>query len=266
MSSPKILYIASEIDPFFKVTPVATIMRILAQNMVSQGAEVRIFIPKFGLINERSNRLHEVMRLSGINIPLGQQDKLLILKVASIREAKLQVYFIDNEEYFQRKGGVVDKAGHFYLDNDERAIFFCKGVLEVVKQLGWAPDIIHAQDWFTSFVPMYLKTYYHKEPVFQQAKVLWSIYNHPFSHSFVPTQLLKKAQLPAMPQEALDNILLAQDFAGFMELGMRYADAVAYNFEPLSSPFTPLFKKYPSTYIADDAALDGYQALYSMLK
>jgi starch synthase len=129
MSKLRILYISSEIDPFLEISEIASLLRKLPQEMQERGMEIRILIPRFGLINERKHRLHEVVRLSGINISIGEEEKPLIIKVASIPSAKLQVYFLDNEDYFQRKTVFTDKTGNFYDDNDERAIFFCKGAL-----------------------------------------------------------------------------------------------------------------------------------------
>ena len=157
MSKIRILYVASEINPFLQTTEVAEFVRKLPQAMQEKGMEIRILVPRFGLINERKNRLHEVVRLSGINIAVGDEEKPLIIKVASIPNAKLQVYFIDNEDYFHRKSMFHDKENKFYEDNDERAIFFCKGVIETVRKLGWTPDIVHCNDWITSFIPFTLK-------------------------------------------------------------------------------------------------------------
>jgi starch synthase len=134
-------------------------------------------MPRFGNINERRNRLHEVIRLSGMNIIINDNDNPLIIKVASIPAARMQVYFLDNEEYFQRKHVFEDKDGKFYADNDERTIFFCKGALETVKKLGWAPDIIHCHGWMTSLMPLYIKKVYNKDPHFADTKVVYSIYN-----------------------------------------------------------------------------------------
>ena len=170
MSKLRILYVAAEINPFLQTTRVAEFVRQLPQAMQERGMEIRIFVPRFGLINERKNRLHEVVRLSGINISVGEEEKPLIIKVASIPNAKLQVYFIDNEDYFHRKSALVDSNNNFHQDNDERAIFFCKGVLETVKKLGWAPDIVHCNDWMTALIPLYLKTTYKKDPIFNNAK------------------------------------------------------------------------------------------------
>ena len=166
MSNTRILYVASEINPFLELSHVAEFVKKLPQVMQEKGMEIRILVPRFGIINERRNRLHEVVRLSGINIDVGNEEKPLIIKVASIPAAKLQVYFIDNEDYFKRKHVFHDKNDEFYEDNDERAIFFCKGVLETVKKLGWAPDIVHCNDWMTGLIPLYLNTTYKKDPIF----------------------------------------------------------------------------------------------------
>ena len=154
MPKYKILYVASEINPFLQTSEVADFVRNLPQAMQEKGMEIRILVPRFGLINERKNRLHEVVRLSGLNIEVGDEEKPLIIKVASIPSAKLQVYFIDNEDYFKRKFVFKNKEGDFYKDNDERCIFFCKGVMETVIKLGWDPDIVHCNDWMTSLIPL----------------------------------------------------------------------------------------------------------------
>lgn len=177
----RILYVTTEIDPFLKISTAAEFIRLLPQKLQEKGHEIRILMPKFGVINERRNRLHEVVRLSGINIRVGEEEKPLTIKVASIPNAKLQVYFLDNEDYFQRKSVLTDPENNaFYADNDERAIFFCKGVIETVKKLGWQPDIIHCHDWMTSFIPLYLRTHYSEDPMFKNTKVVFTLYNNDF--------------------------------------------------------------------------------------
>ena len=160
MSDLRILYTASEIDPFLTTSTVAYVVRMLAQYMQEQEIDIRILVPRFGTIAERKNRLHEVVRLSGMNIAVGNDTKPLIIKVSSIPHAKIQVYFIDNEDYFKRKAIFYDKNDTFFGDNDARMLFFCKSVLETVKKLGWEPHIIHCHDWITSLIPMYLKKLY----------------------------------------------------------------------------------------------------------
>ncbi|MFN8354770.1 MAG: glycogen/starch synthase [Spirosomataceae bacterium] len=224
MSKLRVLYVASEITPFLQTTEVADFVRKLPQAMQERGLEIRILIPRFGLINERKNRLHEVVRLSGINISVGDDEKPLIIKVASVPNAKLQVYFIDNEDYFQRKSVFFDKENNFYDDNDERAIFFCKGVLETVKKLGWSPDIVHCNDWMTSLIPLYLKTTYKNDPMFKQTKSVFSVYNNPFQFKFTE-DLLDKVKMMDIDDEMLAN-LRSLDFDGFIKIGVQYADMV----------------------------------------
>ncbi|WP_026950610.1 glycogen/starch synthase [Algoriphagus mannitolivorans] len=224
MSKLRILYVASEINPFLQTSEVANFLRTLPQAMQEKGMEIRILVPRFGLINERKNRLHEVVRLSGINIAVGEEEKPLVIKVASIPNAKLQVYFIDNEDYFQRKSVFHDKQEKFYEDNDERAIFFCKGVIETVKKLGWAPDIVHCNDWMTSLIPMYLKTTYKNDPLFKETKTVFGIYSNGFSHTF-GDDLLNKVKMVDIDDTILAP-LKSKDFTGFIKMGMEYADTV----------------------------------------
>jgi starch synthase len=224
MSKLRILYVSSEINPFLQQSEVGMLVRRLPQAMQERGMEIRILVPRFGLINERKNRLHEVVRLSGINISVGDEEKPLIIKVASIPNAKLQVYFIDNEDYFQRKSVFVDKTNKFYSDNDERAIFFCKGVMETIKKLGWAPDIVHCNDWMTSLIPLYMKTRYKMDPVFKNAKSVFAVYNNPFTFKF-GKDLVQKAKMIDIEDSMLKNLKTA-DFDGFIKMGMEYSDAV----------------------------------------
>lgn len=273
MSKLRILYVASEINPFLQTSAVADFVRKLPQAMQERGMEIRILVPRFGLINERKNRLHEVVRLSGINIAVGEEEKPLVIKVASIPNAKLQVYFIDNEDYFHRKSVFFDKNDNFYKDNDERAIFFCKGVLETVKKLGWAPDIVHCNDWMTSLIPLYLKTTYKNDPLFQETKSVFTIYNNSFAHQF-DEGLLDKVKMMDISDSMLENLKSA-DFAGFIKTGAEYADAVikaeeAEEEEEVSESLNQLLEeiekqKTVNTIEKDDNFLDSYYNLYNEL-
>lgn len=268
MSKLRILYAATEIDPFLQTTKVAEFLRRLPQGMQEMGMEIRIFVPRFGIINERKNRLHEVVRLSGINIAVGEDEKPLIIKVASIPNAKLQVYFIDNEDYFHRKSVLVDKNDKFHADNDERAIFFCKGVLETVKKLGWAPDIVHCNDWMTGLIPMYLKTTYKKDPIFKDAKSVFTIYNNEFDHKF-SGDIIEKAKMLDIDDEMLAGLKTA-DFGGFIKIGMEYADSVVKSDEDFSDNLNALFTEYSKNKQigqvgADENLLTSYYALYNEL-
>ena len=189
--------------PFLETeSALAIIARNLPQALQERDNEIRILVPRFGVINERRNRLHEVVRLSGINISIDDNDNPLIIKVASIPQTKMQVYFLDNEDYFHRKAVYQDDNGQFFPDNDERTIFFCKGVMETVKKLGWAPDIIHCQGWMTSLVPVYLKTVYKDEPVFRNAKVIYSVYND--EEECLGLDFTRKASLNSIYDKSLE--------------------------------------------------------------
>lgn len=200
MAKTKLLIVTHEMSPFLELTKISEITRQLPQAMQDKGFEIRILMPKFGNINERRNRLHEVIRLSGMNIIIDDNDNPLIIKVASIPAARMQVYFLDNEDYFQRKYVFRDKENKFYADNDERTIFFCKGALETVKKLGWAPDIVHCHGWMTSLVPAYIKTTYKNDPTFKNSKVVYSVYENCFTES-LNADLHKKAVMQNMGEE-----------------------------------------------------------------
>ena len=163
MESKKVLFVSQEITPYLPESELSLISRKLPQAIQETGKEIRTFMPKYGNINERRNQLHEVIRLSGMNLIIDDTDHPLIIKVASIQAARMQVYFIDNEEYFQRKHTVVDSKGEHFKDNDERMIFFARGVLETVRKLRWSPDLVHCHGWFTSLVPLYIKKAYREE-------------------------------------------------------------------------------------------------------
>ncbi len=180
MEKTRVLFISQEITPYLPESEISVMGRFLPQGIQEKGKEIRTFMPRYGCINERRNQLHEVIRLSGMNLIIDDTDHPLIIKVASIQAARMQVYFIDNEDYFQRKHIVSDDEGKFFEDNDERIIFFARGVFETVKKLRWAPDIIFCQGWITSLVPLLLKKAYNEDPLFANAKVVYSPYNDSF--------------------------------------------------------------------------------------
>jgi starch synthase len=163
--------------PYQEDTNLATVVNKMALKMHQEGNDVRVFMPRFGQISERKFQLHEVIRLSGMNIIINDLDQPLIIKVASLPGERLQVYFIDNEEYFKRKQYYFDDEGNPFDDNDERAIFFARGVIETIKKLNWVPDVVHLNGWMSSFVPIYLKTYYETDTYFKDAKIVLSLYN-----------------------------------------------------------------------------------------
>lgn len=263
MESIRILYVASEINPFLQTSEVADFVRRLPQAMQERGMEIRILVPRFGLINERKNRLHEVVRLSGINISVGDEEKPLVIKVASIPNAKLQVYFIDNEDYFHRKYVFHDTNDKFYDDNDERAIFFCKGVLETVKKLGWAPDIVHCNDWMTGLIPLYLKTTYKNDPLFQKTKSVFTVYNNKFNHKF-NSNLADKAKMLDIEDSMLTNLKSA-DYDGFIKTGVEYADVVIKAKDDIADLDNLLNGMSVDTIKNDEKSSESYYKLYNQL-
>ena len=186
MDSKRILYVSQEIHPYLPENEISKPSLELPKKMNEKGHQVRVFMPRYGLINERRHQLHEVIRLSGINIIVNDMDQPLIIKVASVPQARMQVYFIDNEEFFKRKATFFDEEGNYFSDNDSRAIFFCRGVIETVKKLGWAPDIIHCHGWLASFMPMYLKMFHYDDPLFAESKVVMSVYDSK-PHTMAPS-------------------------------------------------------------------------------
>ena len=176
----KILYITQEINPYIKETEIADICRQFPQYTIDKGCEIRTFMPCFGHINERRNQLHEVQRLSGLNVIIDDNDHPLIIKVATIQATRMQVYFIDNEDYFHRNGIAKDKDGNFFDDNDERGIFYVRSVLDTIKKLRWTPDIIHIHGWISALAPLYIKKSYASDPFFANSKIIYSVYNDDF--------------------------------------------------------------------------------------
>ena len=224
MAKTKLLIVTHEMSPFLELTKISEITRQLPQAMQEKGFEIRILMPRFGNINERRNRLHEVIRLSGMNIMIEDNDNPLIIKVASIPAARMQVYFLDNEDYFQRKHVFRDQANKFYADNDERTIFFCKGALETVKKLGWAPDVVHCHGWMTALVPAYIKTTYKDDPTFKNSKVVYSVYENDFTES-LHKDFHKKAIMSGMVAE--DTKVFENANANAIDMGaISYSDAI----------------------------------------
>lgn len=177
MPNQKILYVTSEMYPYQDDSAIANMVNRMALKMHQEGNDVRVFMPKFGPISERKFQLHEVIRLSGMNIIINDLDQPLIIKVASLPGERLQVYFIDNEEYFKRKFFYFDEEGQPFVDNDERGMFFARGVIETVKKLNWVPDIIHLNGWMAAFLPLYLEKYYQGDTYFASTRFITSLYN-----------------------------------------------------------------------------------------
>ena len=224
MKDKRILYVSSEVIPYLPETEISS-MSFEAPRMVnSKKGQIRIFMPRYGNINERRHQLHEVIRLSGMNLVINDMDMPLIIKVASIPKERMQVYFIDNDEYFKRKATYADEDGNFYSDNDERAIFFAKGVIETVKKLNWSPDIIHVHGWLASFLPLYLKTYYDKEPLFENSKIVTSLYGQGFDGT-LSSEVINKLKFDDIKEELVKE-LKEPDYVNMMKVAIKNSDAL----------------------------------------
>ena len=264
MKDKRILYVSSEVIPYLPETEISS-MSFEAPRMVnSKGGQIRIFMPRYGNINERRHQLHEVIRLSGMNLVINDMDMPLIIKVASIPKERMQVYFIDNEEYFKRKATYTDEEGNLYSDNDERAIFFAKGVIETVKKLNWSPDIIHVHGWLASFLPLYLRNYYSNEPLFENSKIVTSVYNQGFDGT-LDEKVTDKMSFDGLADDTIAG-LKSPDYVNVMKVALDNSDAVIINseeipaalkehLETLEKPVLP----YQNSETMEEAYLDFYQ-------
>jgi starch synthase len=226
MEKAKVLFVTQEITPYLKESDMGLIGRYLPQGIQERGKEIRTFMPRFGNINERRNQLHEVIRLSGMNLIIDDTDHPLIIKVASIQQARMQIYFIDNEDYFQRKFTLTDKNNGFYKDNDERAIFYSRGVLETVKKLGWGPDIVHCHGWMTSLVPLYIKKAYKDNPLFAETKVVYSVYDDDFSDT-LNKNFINKVKLDGIGAKDLKHYK-TPNWNNLTKAAIDFSDGVIY--------------------------------------
>lgn len=238
MENTKVLYVSQEIDPYLPETEISKWSRKLAQGVVESGREIRTFMPRFGSVNERRNQLHEVIRLSGQNIVIDDTDHPILIKVASIQAARMQIYFIDNEDFFQRKGVTKDPAtGAEFEDNDERAIFFARGVWETTKKLRWVPDVIHLHGWFTMMMPIYLKLLQKRDPYFAKAKVVVSLYDEAWQGEWADEN--KKIWMDGIDEKGLKKIKVS-DYISLMKTAIDLSDGITIN----SANATPELVEY----------------------
>ncbi|MFA8450221.1 MAG: glycogen/starch synthase [Bacteroidales bacterium] len=266
MKKARVLFVAQEITPYLEETQMSRIGRKLPQGIQERGKEIRTFMPRFGCINERRNQLHEVIRLSGMNLIINDSDHPLIIKVASIQQARMQVYFIDNEEYFHRKITLFDKKGDFCEDNDERAIFFARGVIETVKKLGWAPDIIHCHGWFTGLVPLYIKKIFKENPIFSESKVVFSVYDDQFGQK-LNSDFAAKLQMDGIQEEDLKYFKEA-DYMNMVKGAIEYSDAAVIGSESVNPEIDAFIKESnkPSlAYQSEDNYIDAFNELYDKI-
>lgn len=259
----KVLFVNQEIMPYVPDSEMSIMGREIPQKIQEGGYEIRTFMPKWGNINERRGQLHEVIRLSGMNLIIDDTDHPLIIKVASIPSTRIQVYFIDNDDYFMKRQMSVDEMGVEYPDNGERAIFFARGVLETVKKLRWTPDIIHCQGWMSAVIPLYVKTAYHDEPSFANTKVVTSLFQsqlkHELGEKFKHSVEFREAKL-----ELLNQYKDEFDFIELGKMAIDYSDGVIEASKKVNSTLL----KYAATknvpvlkYPGDDFA-DAYKDFY----
>ncbi|CEA16631.1 MAG TPA: glycogen/starch synthase [Fermentimonas caenicola] len=270
MSQKKILYISQEIYPYVDETPISNTSRFLPQAIQEKGMEIRAFMPKYGNINERRNQLHEVIRLSGMNLIIDDSDNSLIIKVASIQSARMQVYFIDNEDYFQNRETLVDKNGEEYDDNEERSIFFVRGVMETIKKLRWVPDIIHCHGWFSGLAPLYVKKGYKDDPCFKDTKIVYSIYDETFKKPF-SKEVAHKLRFEGIGDAEIEKIKSrgVMDYQNLIKLAVDYSDGVVLG----SKDIDPEITKYLETEKVDflpyqpdfEKSVDEIEAFYNKI-
>ena len=264
MDKHKILYVSQEISPYTGETKMGEIASILPQKTQERGDDIRMFLPRFGTINERRHQLHEVIRLSGMNLIIDDFDHQLIIKVASIQKLRMQVYFIDNEEFFPKKQMFHDLEGKFMSNNDERMIFYCKGVIETVRKLGWKPDIIHCQGWFTSLVPMYIKKLYSEDPLFEDVKVIYSVFDNSFKGS-LGNSLPEKLLFEDLNYEDVKDLSKANSI-NLNKYAVFYSDAVIQATKKIDKrvlDYIKLQDKPFMSYPGSENYLEAYQNFYS---
>lgn len=266
MSKPKVLYISQEITPYLPESPMASLGQKLPQSIQERGFEVRTFMPKYGCINERRNQLHEVIRLSGMNIIIDDTDHPLIIKVATLQPSRMQVYFIDNDDYFQYHAVTDLEIRQTPEDNDERIMFFTRGVIETVKKLRWEPAMVHCQGWISSLVPMYLKRMYADDPSFRSSKVIYSLFNDRFEGT-LDDRFIEKLNMDGLTAEDLGELTpQTADFNGLSRLAIRYADAIAVaspDVDPALIAYAESLGKPILLYPGDEDYADAYAEFYN---
>jgi starch synthase len=263
MTKTRVLFVSQEITPYLPETHLSKVARELPQAIQERGREIRTFMPRYGCINERRNQLHEVIRLSGMNLIVDDNDQPLIIKVASIQAARMQVYFIDNEEYFQRKFIVTDKNDQFYADNDERMLFFCKGVIETVKKLGWSPDVIHCQGWMAALLPILIKRNFKDDPLFAESRLVVSLLDDSFEGN-MDHRLAEKLIMDGIDKEDV-TLLKEPSYLNLMRHAISFADGVIVAQENASEDliqFAAQLKKPLLGLQTDETYADAYSAFY----
>ena len=265
MAKKKILFINQEISPYVPDNNLSLMGKDLPHAMQEHNHEIRTFMPKWGIINERRGQLHEVIRLSGMNLIINDTDHPLIIKVASIPSARVQVYFIDNDDYFGKRLMEKDENGEDYADNGERAIFFARGVLETVKKLRWVPDIIHCQGWMSAAIPFYVKTAYHDEPSFAETKVVTSLFAQSLDKN-LGSDFKQCLEFRDAKAELLKDYQDNFDFNDLSKLAIEYSDGVIVADQQVKNDLIDFAKEkeIPVLDYQEDFA-DAYEAFYKQL-
>lgn len=267
MRKARVLFVSQEITPYLDETHIGKITRRLPQAIQERGKEIRTFMPKYGNINERRHQLHEVIRLSGMNIVINNADHPLIIKVASIPTARMQVYFIDNDDYFQRKSILTDKAtGKYFDDNDERAIFFNRGVIETVKKLGWAPDVIHCHGWFTGLMPIYIKKAFSEDPLFSDTKIIFTVYDEEYTKA-LNKKVVEKAILDGITKKDLKHLEDAS-YVNLMKLAIDHSDGIAFGSPTINADVEKYAKKSGKPVLefkSETEYTDAYNEFYDLV-
>ncbi len=266
----RVLFVNSEIFPYLPETEIANIGRYLPQGIQERKKEIRSFMPRYGCINERKNQLHEVIRLSGMNIIINDVDRPLVIKVASISAARMQVYFIDNEDYFHRKSIYHDADGNFFRDNGERAIFFARGVLETVKKLRWAPDVIHCQGWISQILPIYLKKAYIDDPIFSKSKIVLSLYDDMPATDF-PEDFKDRIVFSGVTQKDVEK-LSSPTGINLAKLAVDYSDGIIMGSEGIDNEIISYCSEsglpvlpYRADSFKDGSYIEDYNSFYDNL-
>ena len=263
MKDKRVLVVSSEVVPYLPENELSTSSFEVAKMIHSKGGQTRIFMPRYGLINERRHQLHEVIRLSGMNLVINDMDMPLIIKVASIPKERMQVYFIDNDEYFKRKALFSDEDNNLFSDNDERAIFFAKGVVETVKKLNWSPDIIHVHGWMASLLPLYINEYYKNDPLFSDSKIVTSLYNNGYEGE-LNKDFINKIQFDNIDKEKIETIS-KPNYTNLLINAIENSDAVIKASEELPEDlleYLKTSKKPVLEYFSEDEFDNAYTDFY----
>lgn len=263
ISKKKVLYLSQEMYPYLENSNVGKDAKLIPMGILERGNDIRTFMPNYGVINERRHQLHEVIRLSGVNLTVNDKVHQLVIKVASLMPQRMQVYFIDNDDFYSRKGVFTDEDGKYYEDNVERAVFFLRGAFETVKKLRWIPDIIHCQGWFTGLAPLYLKTMFKDDPALSRAKIIYSAYDVAPEYPF-DEHLTEVLAFDHITHELLNGEKLNRE--SLVKLIMQYIDGIIYSEEDSSPELIEAIKGSGIAslpFVSDDQLIESVADFYS---